>query len=373
MRYAILSVATVTIIGVALGLSVWDRFTAALREPAGTSALPVVVILEEGDTLETVLPRLVEREVVRNPDLVRRYIRDFHEAKQLIPGEYAVTRSMGAAEVIAHLESGRVMKRPVNIPEGATLRSVAKILEKAEIVQQRPFLAAGRDRALLGRLGVPGPTAEGYLLPEVYSFARNTPAETVVEVMVSAFIASFQRSVGDETNGLTHHEVVTLASLIELAPYPRSERRALSAMVRNRLRAGIPLHMEAVTAYAENADPSVRAKFDTFSRPGLPAGPICSPGTSAILAAANPGTSRALYAVTRNDGSHVFCDDLDCFYEMSQKFGRPLPRRLPLPVPEGPQGPVLTPVPVEPLDEPEPDRPAPVEPPGFEEAPLEIP
>ena len=332
MRYATLTIAGIALAAVAFLLSTWDRFLNAMLEPAGQSAVPVIVTVKPTETLADLLPRLAERGLLRNVDTVRTYLDWFHDPHPLTPGEYSLSQAMGPAEVIAHLEAGRRVKRPVNIPEGTTIEVAAGLLDEAGIVDADVFLRATKDSEVLSRMGISAPSAEGLLLPDVYSFARGAEAESVLGTMIGAFERSYAQAIGDRTNGLTRAEVVTLASLLEKAPVPRKERRLFSALLRNRMRAQIPLHSEATRAYAAELPEEDQPAWDTFSKPGLPPGPICSPGTSALLAAANPATSRALYAVTRTDGTHVYCDDLDCLYEESRRYRRPLPRPLPLPI-----------------------------------------
>ena len=331
MRYAVLTTSSVILVSVAIVLSAWDRFTAALGEPAGASAVAVVVTVAPGERLVDLLPRLLNKGLIKDASRVRWYLEDFHDARPLTPGEYALSQAMSPAAMVAHLESGRRIKQPVSIPEGSTITEAAALLGQAGILEPDTFIRAAGDSALLKRLGLSEPSAEGYLQPEVYSFARGTSAEAVLDTMISAFHHSFEQSVGERTNGLTRGQVVILASLIEGAPVARKERRLFSALLRNRLRAEIPLQIAAARTYAESRAEGDRKSWDTFAHTGLPAGPICSPGTGALLAAADPATSRALHMVLRSNGTHVFCDDLDCLYEESRRHRQPLPSPLPLP------------------------------------------
>ncbi len=332
LRYATLLVASIALAGVVLTLTLWDRFMAALREPAGQNAASVMIIVEPSETWGELLPRLAERGVIRDVETASTYVNHLHDPHPIAPGEYAVSQAMSLAEVVAQLEAGQRIKRPVNIPAGTTVANAAALLDQAGIVNEAAFLAAAQDPALMARLGIKAGRAEGFLLPDVYAFARGSDAEAILSSMVGAFEGAYRRAVGDRTGGLSRIEIVTLASLIEQAPVPRKERPLFSALLRNRLRARIPLQIEAARAYAAQRPEANRADWDTYSKAGLPPGPICSPGPGALLAASSPATSRALYAVTRTDGSHVFCDDLDCLYEESRRYKRRLPRPLPVPL-----------------------------------------
>ena len=337
---------------VAVVLTLWDRFVAALIEPAGTSTVPVAITVGPNETLTDVLPRLVDKGLIRNPDLVRRYLARFHDTRPLTPGEYALNPSMGPAEQVAHLESGRRVARSVDIPEGATLERVAALLGEAGIVEPEVFLRLARQPQKIWP-DAQVPNAEGFLQPDVYTFGGSTPPQRVLTTMLTSFRRAFERNVGDAHKGLTRTEVVVLASLIERARIPRGERRLYSAMMRNRLRAKRRLRSEAARRYAEGLPVDEQPAWDTFSQPGLPPSPICSPGVSALRAAADPVPSRAMFQVARRDGSHVYCEDLECVYDESARYGQRLPPGVsprPAPPPPPPQNPAASDDPVEPND-----------------------
>jgi UPF0755 protein len=117
---------------------------------------------------------------------------------------------------------------------------------------------------------------------------------------------------------MTVDEVVTLASIIEKETGAPAERPLIAAVFTNRLRLGMPLQSDPTVIYGlpdfdgnlTRADLTRPSPYNTYVTGGLPPGPIANPGLAALDAALAPSDSRALYFVSRNDGSHVFSDTL---------------------------------------------------------------
>ena len=116
-------------------------------------------------------------------------------------------------------------------------------------------------------------------------------------------------------------ELVILASLVEKEAKLDAERPLIAAVYANRLRRGIGLYADPTIIHAlkllgrwngnlTKADLRMESPWNTYRVPGLPPGPICSPGLASLAAAARPAAVSHLYFVGRNDGSHVFADTL---------------------------------------------------------------
>jgi UPF0755 protein len=142
-------------------------------------------------------------------------------------------------------------------------------------------------------------------------------------MMVDRFRATYtdewRRRV--EVDGLTTRNIVTLASLVEKETAQAEERPIVAGVYRNRLKIGMPLQADPTVVYAmqkagtyngniRRDDLSLDSPYNTYRYPGLPPGPIASPGAAALAAAVQPADVRYLYFVSRNDGSHVFSETL---------------------------------------------------------------
>ena len=171
------------------------------------------------------------------------------------------------------------------------------------------------------------PTArnlEGYLYPETYEFSPETPATKVVEMMVKQFLNVWRPEWSDTARrlNLSPREIVTIASLIETEAKLSEERPIVASVIYNRLRRDIPLAVDSSVIYASKlegkwrydgkvykSDIERRSLYNTRIHPGLPPGPVASPGASSLKAALNPTTTDYLYYVrnpSRDDGAHNF-------------------------------------------------------------------
>jgi UPF0755 protein len=115
-------------------------------------------------------------------------------------------------------------------------------------------------------------------------------------------------------------DTLVLASMVEEEAKHDEERSIIAGVYVNRLRRGQLLECDATVQYALGADRKPRLTYDdlevesdynTYLHPGLPPGPICSPGEASIRAAVEPADVPYLYYVARPDGSHVFSRTLN--------------------------------------------------------------
>ena len=139
-----------------------------------------------------------------------------------------------------------------------------------------------------------------------------------------AMADQFQRVFEPLMNGhggrleLTPHEVVTLASIIEKEAGIEAERPLVSAVFHNRLKLNMPLQSDPTVIYGlkrftgalTRQDLQNPSPYNTYRIQGLPPGPICNPGLSSLRAALNPAPVPYLYFVSKNDGSHLFSENL---------------------------------------------------------------
>jgi len=162
---------------------------------------------------------------------------------------------------------------------------------------------------------LPRTGTEGYLFPDTYAIPLGTRPEDVLRLLVERFRTAVRRL--DEARiqlGLSLHEMVTLASMIEKETGRDPERPLISAVFHNRLRAGMPLQSDPTAVYGRqrprgtvtSEELKSPSPYNTYLRLGLPPGPICNPGLASLEAAVRPAAVDYLYFVARPDGSHEF-------------------------------------------------------------------
>ncbi len=309
----------------ALGWWGWRR----LQEPyRGFPGEETIVVIEPGTGAGEILDRLEREGVIADAFLTRAWLVYRLDDPPLHAGEYRFAEPASAPEVLARLIAGDVLTHPVTLVEGLTLEETAAALAGAGFGDRAAFLAAMNDPAPIADLDPEAPDLEGYLFPDTYAFARSTPEEEIVATMVANFRRRWQESVvpllaGARVAGAPEgpRGVVTLASIVEKEARLAEERTLIAGVYANRLARGIALYADPTVIYPlkkqgtwdgnlRRPDLELDSPYNTYRYPGLPPGPICSPGLGALAAAAAPAEVPYLYFVSRNDGTHVFAETL---------------------------------------------------------------
>lgn len=304
--------------GAYLTNTVWTR----MHEPyKGYEVGEQFVDIPQGSSTAEIRRRLIDSGVVADDLTLRAALWWSGRSRSLKAGEYRFERAMTPLEVVEKIATGDVYARRLTFPEGLTIREMATVYESHGFGPARDFEAAARNAALIRDLDPRATDLEGYLFPETYSFPRQTPAARVVEVMVDRFRAVHKEVVGDRPAGLTTRELVTLASLVEKETAQKEERPIVAAVYRNRIKRGMGMQADPTVVYAlvkagrydgniHRADLDFDSPYNTYKYPGLPPGPIASPGRASLEAALMPADAPYLYFVSRNDGTHVFAETL---------------------------------------------------------------
>jgi UPF0755 protein len=240
--------------------------------------------------------------------------------RHLRPGRYEFAVGEGTKTILDKMLEGKTSDDFFTVPEGATIDEMAHEARVRLGMDSANFVAATQDSALRAQLGVPPPlgSIEGYLFPDTYRVVFGASARQLVEQMVQQFLAVWDSSMDRRAAAehLTRHEVVTLASIVEGEARFSAERPIIAGVYLNRLRRRPPMKLDAdpTVIYALGKrvhrvllrDLQVSSPYNTYLHPGLPPGPIDSPGRASIMAVLYPAHHDYLYFVARPDGSHMF-------------------------------------------------------------------
>jgi UPF0755 protein len=286
--------------------------------PAGAPRERITV--PPGLTFRAVTDTLVAHGIVAHAGWFRFLARVRGVDHRVQAGVYDVPRGQSAWTVLSALVTGRVATVKLTVPEGLNLSETADLAARTLGVPADSFLAAARDTALARALGIAAPTLEGFLLPETYQVPVGTSAREVVRQMgrqfAEAWDPAWDRIVARE--GLTRRQAVTLASIVEGEARAPEERPVIAAVYLNRLRKGMLLQADPTVQYAielktgkrkkrlYNKDYGFRSPYNTYLHPGLPPGPISSPGVASLRAVVHPAEVPFLYFVADSTGHHVF-------------------------------------------------------------------
>jgi UPF0755 protein len=240
--------------------------------------------------------------------------------RALQAGVYDFPRGERIAAVLDALTAGRTAAQRFTVPEGITLAELAALAEERIGVPADSVTAAARRLATEDAFHDAGPSLEGFLLPETYTLPVEATADGLVRAMADGFLRGWRPewTARLDTLGMTRRDVVTLASIVEGEARVDSERATIAGVYHNRLRRRMPLQADPTVQYAIQLATGRRksrlflkdyrtvSPYNTYLRPGLPPGPISSPGLASIEAALYPADVPWLYFVARGDGSHAF-------------------------------------------------------------------
>ena len=286
----------------------------------GVDSVPteVEIRIPGGEGATQIGRRLHEAGLVRSPRLWAMYVRFKGKEAELKSGHYILSSDAGWDGLLTAITTGAVVTHPVTIPEGFTLREAAPRLAAITGASPDSVRTVLEDTSVARRLGVPGPTLEGYLLPDTYRFAEGVDLFEALETIVAAYQAFWtaERRAMADSLGLDEREVVTLASIVEEEARIASERPVIAGVYLNRLQIGMMLQADPTVQYALG-EPTERLLFrdieavadnpyNTYTHEGLPPGPIASPGTESLQATLEPTDHQFLFFVADVDGSHVF-------------------------------------------------------------------
>ncbi len=311
IRWLLLAVVAVLAAGGIGGTLLWRQATAPVVLPAEG----VRVRIESGWSMREVARRLEQSGVVHRGWALRALARWSGVDRDIHAGDFHFSGTIGLGEVLARLRAPVTTDGLVTIPEGRSAEEVMELLAAAGLGGRDVFECVARSPEWLREMDLPRTGVEGYLFPDTYAFTRGMPPGEILRAMVEHYREQAARLSEDRVRiGLSEHEMVTLASLIEKETGSAEERPLISAVFHNRLRRGMPLQSDPTAVYGRHhfrgpitrADLDLPSAYNTYQINGLPPGPICNPGLASLEAAVHPAAVDYLYFVSRNDGTHEF-------------------------------------------------------------------
>jgi UPF0755 protein len=281
-----------------------------------------VVTIEPGSATQTIIGRLAESGVVAHPLALKIYLRVTGRGGNLKAGDYKFQSPISPLQAVEKISRGDVDLERVTIPEGYNRFDIAEALaEKTGKASKEEFLHLMEYQTPIEEIAPAARDLEGYLFPDTYNYnAKTTPAD-LIQLMVNRFkeVYSPEWVARAKELGLTVHQVVTLASIIEEEAKVPDERPHMASVFFNRLKRGMPLASDPTFIYAAilagdyDGNPNQLRYRDRFSPyntylvSGLPPGPITSPGRASLQAVLYPDNTDDLYFVVNGtEGRHKF-------------------------------------------------------------------
>lgn len=297
--FLLLSVAVAGLVGYG-----WHLFT-----KPGPLATNKVLLLEKGTGLRQIAKQLANEGIIYNDLAFLLGVRLKSQEKNLKAGEFEFVAGMTAEQVMRHLVSGKSIVHTLTIPEGLLS------FEIRSLIAQSPILNGDITEAL----------PEGSVLPETYHFIRGDSRDALIRRMKKSFKETVDALwSGRNPNPLitNKRELVILASIVEKETGLASERTKVASVFLNRLRINMRLQSDPTVIYGVTGgafalgrslfkkDLTAINDYNTYTRAGLPVGPISNPGIDSLKAVLNPEVTKFLYFVASGNGGHVFSKSL---------------------------------------------------------------
>jgi UPF0755 protein len=287
--------------------------------PIDLGAEPRSVMVEENESFRSIARKLRDGGVISNEYLFRVAAVIGGIDKNILPGRYDFKGDMSIYDVLSKIKRREIATILLSIPEGATVYKIGSILKTYLGIDSAEFVATAMDTAAgMAKYNAPG--LEGYLFPETYLFWFGMKIDRIIEMLVAEFQ---KRTAGIldscPSANLSRREVLILASIIEAEALYEDEMPLISSVYHNRLRINMLLQADPTVNYAmggvfrllKYSDLKYPSPYNTYLHPGLPPGPINSPGLAAINAAINPARTDFLYFVADGKGRHIFSRTLE--------------------------------------------------------------
>ena len=285
----------------------------------GTRA-PRAVELEiaAGTPTRQILSRFQTEELLPSPTAARIYLRFRAGGRSLHYGHYVFAAGIRPAGVLEQVLDGRVAMFTVRVVEGQRAAAIAEHLESLGVGSAAEWETLISRVDWIAAIAPDAPSLEGFLFPDTYRFAVGISAQAAVRHLIDRFEVVWQQETAEAGAPWgSPLEVVTLASLVEAETSVASERARIAGVFLNRLRRGMLLQCDPTVIYALQIhhlwrgrllrkDLEIDDPYNTYRFPGLPPGPINSPGRAALAAALQPEATSFLYFVASPDGGHSF-------------------------------------------------------------------
>jgi UPF0755 protein len=329
---------------IAAGVFIYLGVSQALPQPqADSTGQPVMFTVQPGQDVGTIADNLEQAGLLDGISKQWFILKLKGAGPDKLPkaGRFQLTPGMSVDQLIDTLSTppAEVGIR-FTVIEGMRLEQIAEKLSSEGIISSTIFMqmagtpegAAKFQSDFLASSGRPADQGlEGYLFPDTYEIKQSDGdnSEAVIRIMLRTmeekFTPEMRQAVAEK--GRTIHQVLTVASIVQREGVVKEELPDIASVFWNRVDAGMPLDADPTTQYALGRTPNwwpnldqlgvlprdVDHPYNTYKFPGLPPGPICSPGLDAIRAAVYPSDTNYLYFVAKNDGTgaHAFAETLE--------------------------------------------------------------
>jgi UPF0755 protein len=283
-------------------------------QPVAGSGKAQAFEVKSGERVPDIASDLEQAGLIRSRNAFISYL-NFHNLRTKVKaGTYAISPDLSAQQIAQIMVSGRALTNRLIVPEGYRLSQIQKMAAQYGISETDFAAAINGPHPQSFLAGKPANVdLEGYLFPDSYEIGATTTATSLVDTMLT----TFGQRVGPEyvqafqAQGLTLHQGLTLASIVEREVNIPEDRPVVAQIFLKRYKMGMALGSDVTVHYAADLlgvpfNLDLNSPYNTRKYAGLPPGPICNPGLSALDAVAHPATTDYLYFLTGKDGKDYF-------------------------------------------------------------------
>lgn len=284
----------------------------ALQPANRHAATNVSYTLVSGTKVTDVATQLQHKGIIRNATAFTWYVTVADLRRKLEAGDYSLSPTQSTPSIAQTIAGGKVTQHNLVVPEGVTVTQVRAAAAKQGITAAAFNTALGETYTSPVLAGRPAGdiSLEGYMFPDTYAIKQPPNAHALIQTMLDTFTKQVDATdipQGFAAQGLSLHQGVTLASIVEKEVPGEQDRAMVAQVFLNRIKAGLPLQSDVTVNYAtlltgQPFSTSLNSPYNTYLYKGLPPGPICNPGLSAMRAVAHPQLNSYLYFVAGKDG-----------------------------------------------------------------------
>jgi UPF0755 protein len=303
-----------------------------LQHPLTLAHDEVEVSIEPGTPVREIVRQWHEAGVEAPPEWLYQWFRWSGEARRIRAGSYLITPGATPRSLLDKMVRGDEELESLHIIDGWTVRQMRAALAAAPNL--KATTAAMTDDQLMAAIGAPGVPAEGRFFPDTYIYSRGVSDVLVLKRAHEALERQLQAAWAlraPDSPLKSADAALALASVVEKETGSPADRGKVAAVFSNRLRLGMPLQSDPTVIYGlgaaydgnlHKADLQADTPYNSYTRQGLPPTPIALPGRESLRAAVRPDPIKAIYFVSRGDGTSVFSETLNAHNQAVNQFIR---------------------------------------------------
>lgn len=301
----------------------------------------VEFMVESGSTYYNIISKLKDNSLIRNELCFKLYIK-FNKVNDLEAGKYILNKNMSVSEIVEVFSNGNKYNPDavvITFKEGKHMRDIANTISKYTNNTEEDVYNVLKDKDYLNSIindywfidnEVLNEeiyySLEGYLYPNTYEFKnKDVTVKEIFKVMLDEMDKKLTTYKTDLlSNDYSIHQILTLASIVELEGANSTDRSGIAGVFYNRLSSGKPLGSDVTTYYAAKIElidrDLYKSEIDDANNYNtrsshlagkLPIGPICNPSIKSIEAVLNPESHEYYYFVSDINGKTYFSKTYD--------------------------------------------------------------